>query len=333
MEKIAVVITTFNRTELLLLTMTSVLELPTDISSIYVADNNQNEETLERVQKQFKMKMKKEESNESYRRRDYQLYCNKKEISLVYLLMKNNTGGAGGFHHGLKTAFDDNHDWYFLMDDDVAVNPDALNELIKYSNISKCLLSNRLSMKGSELTRPGYFDFTTGRTFFLDGWREIKKDYTFSNLGCFEGMLIHKDIIAKISFPDPDFFMIGDDIIYGYLASYFTNVIFVRSSHVKKLNDSSELEIVRRSYFSKSVNKTYYAIRNQWLIFAYLEKMNLLNKKLAFGIFIYKLIDTVLISLSHFKIKHLTVIVKAMIDGVGIYKKKLKRLSQNYLLV
>ena len=55
-------------------------------------------------------------------------------------------------------------------------------------------------------------------------------------VGCFEGMLIHRDVITKIGFPDKRFFIGGDDTAYGYLASKQTqNIYITKPCFVKKI--------------------------------------------------------------------------------------------------
>jgi hypothetical protein len=36
------------------------------------------------------------------------------------------------------------------------------------------------------------------------------------NSGCFEGMFIHRDVVARLGLPDPRFFIYWDDSVYGW---------------------------------------------------------------------------------------------------------------------
>ena len=42
-----------------------------------------------------------------------------------------NIGGAGGFKEGLKRAYQQGHDWIWVMDDDTIPRPDCLHELLR----------------------------------------------------------------------------------------------------------------------------------------------------------------------------------------------------------
>ena len=46
------------------------------------------------------------------------------------VLLDSNCGGAGGFHYGIKTAYELGADWIWTMDDDTIPNPDALQQLL-----------------------------------------------------------------------------------------------------------------------------------------------------------------------------------------------------------
>jgi len=50
------------------------------------------------------------------------------EVRLIAL--KRNEGGAGGFHAGMRAAYEQGVDWIWLMDDDTVPEPDALEALV-----------------------------------------------------------------------------------------------------------------------------------------------------------------------------------------------------------
>lgn len=47
------------------------------------------------------------------------------------LRLAQNEGGAGGFHAGMRRAFDHGADWLWLLDDDTIAEPDALAALLE----------------------------------------------------------------------------------------------------------------------------------------------------------------------------------------------------------
>ena len=51
---------------------------------------------------------------------------------IVYLRLLYNSGGAGGFAHGIRKAVEAGYDYVWIMDDDCVPSDDALEELMKY---------------------------------------------------------------------------------------------------------------------------------------------------------------------------------------------------------
>ena len=56
--------------------------------------------------------------------------CRDTSVTVDYVRMPENTGGAGGFHEGVRTAYEAGCEWVWLMDDDVAPDERCLAELI-----------------------------------------------------------------------------------------------------------------------------------------------------------------------------------------------------------
>lgn len=121
MEKIAVVVVTYNRKEKLKNNLRCILEQTKQPNSIYIIDNASTDGTYEYI-------------NE---------FIN--ETKIKYKRMEYNSGGAGGFYEGIRLAFDDGMDYIWGMDDDAYPDKEALNKIIEiisdYSN-NYCFWSN-----------------------------------------------------------------------------------------------------------------------------------------------------------------------------------------------
>lgn len=74
-------------------------------------------------------------------------------------------------------------------------------------------------------------------------------------------MLISKEVVAKVGFPDKRFFLFHDDLIYGWLAHKHTNTSVIADAVMRKLP-------VHRSP-SSAYTYLYYAFRNLWLLEEY----------------------------------------------------------------
>ena len=67
---------------------------------------------------------------------------------LEYVPMEENTGGAGGFSAGVGRAFELGAEWFWVMDDDVAVEPDGLATLARWSAQADAIMGQRRDFDG-----------------------------------------------------------------------------------------------------------------------------------------------------------------------------------------
>lgn len=102
---VCIVITTFKRQELLHVLLDSIKSLTTKPKDVIVVDNENSAETKELV------------ASFGWNH---------------YIGMEENTGGAGGFSRGIEEAYKCGYEWIWVMDDDVAVLPEAIDLMSKW---------------------------------------------------------------------------------------------------------------------------------------------------------------------------------------------------------
>ena len=154
---------------------------------------------------------------------------------LDVLQLPENSGGSGGFHAGMKWAVERGFDWVWVMDDDVRMRPDALETMLSYDAIAD-MIQPRKVINGSVLIWEAIWDANacsavtyTRETSFDNG-----RDWTSVSYGCFEGALIRGSLIERAGLPDQRFFVMGDDTVYGFIASQHGRVIYLRYIGVEK---------------------------------------------------------------------------------------------------
>ncbi len=249
--KTAAVVVTYNRKDLLIRSIQGILTSTRPIDRVFVVDNNSNDGTSEIYKKEFG-------DNEA----------------IVYTRLDENTGSAGGFNYGVKQAYEWGADWIWFLDDDVSPTQNCLETMLGYEHLSKCIHPSKKDINGREFMWESIFNPSTASATILPNISfKNNKDFTFVNMGCFEGMLIHRDVVSKIGFPDERFFIAGDDVIYGFLASLHTNVIFVRDAVISKLIPLSD---------RSSPTFLYYSVRNQFLMKKHLQEQGLFNGRLFY---------------------------------------------------
>ena len=248
-ESVAIAIVTHNRFECLQRLLMSIRSLNHAVHSVWIVDNSSSDGTPQKIQ-------------------------NDLAPNFHLIELKENRGGAGGFNVAIGAASRSGADWVWIMDDDVLVRPDGLDRLLTYKNESLCIHGVRLQPDGQVLP---FEQWMNPRNCFTDlsgesSFRSGKKVCPL-NVGCFEGMLIHRSIIEKIGLPDPTFFLTEDDAYYGYLASKQTNVLYVNEVTMsRQLSRPVKSFFMYRTYLSAPEHHLYYFIRNKFLMYRKLRK-------------------------------------------------------------
>lgn len=183
------------------------------------------------------------------------------DANLFVIIKQDNLGGAGGFYRGCKYAYDNEAEWVWMMDDDVYPKVDCLEKLVSWTNISECIQAMRYTSDNVYVKSESFFYPIFNHVFSPTCYKSFEngKKFVPVNVGCFEGMFISKRIISEIGFPDSRYFIGGDDVVYGYLASYYTNPILVADAVMMRERKSNVFPKLSPMYL-------YYSIRNNHLI-------------------------------------------------------------------
>lgn len=294
---IAAIVVTFNRKELLIECLHGLRQQTTPLRRIYIIDNNSSDGTQNLLRDSGYL--------------DDQLF--------EYHNTGSNLGGAGGFSAGMKIAHKNNHDWYWLMDDDVEPTTNSLEILLTYSHISKCIHPKKIFTDKSEYLWDGKFNPTIIKTTWFNPERfsETQK-YVEINYGCFEGMLIHHSIVEKIGIPDKRYFIHTDDLAYGYLASLRTKVIYVKDSiFIKKIKKDDKTFFLGRKFTYLSGFNQYFNLRNHFLLRKTLLEIGTTNRFISYVYALAKFFKLFLYALIvHRKLKDAKMIWWGLLDGL-----------------
>lgn len=193
--KTCAVVVTFNRKELLLRTLNGLYEQTLSVHTVIIIDNASTDGTTELLK--------------------HAGYLDKP--NLLYRKLATNTGGAGGFYEGIKTAHESGVDWIWLMDDDGYPLPTCLETLLKYQDrydfYGPLVLSDQDKMSLSfPITLP-----TTKKVIRNKDQLEaisLNKNILVDVLIPFNGVLLRASLVSTIGYPLAKFFIWGDDIEY-----------------------------------------------------------------------------------------------------------------------
>lgn len=187
------------------------------------------------------------------------------DLTVIY---QENIGGSGGFSRGIKEGCKKRYDWIWVMDDDTIVTSNALEELLKLTNISNDkevgFIASKVLWKDSTPNIPSLPLFSN---------KIVDNKYTFNyfeeencliiQASTFLSMLINSKVVEKVGLPYKEFFIWWDDIEYseritenGFLGLY------ANKSKVYHKTSTNQLETIM-SVPAKSLWKFRYGLRNE----------------------------------------------------------------------
>ena len=250
-----IAIVTYNRSHLLTRLLDSLVEMDPKPGHVVIVDNASTDDTTDVV--------------ESYRDRV--------GTEIVYRRLDTNTGGSGGFSEGMRVAYELGSTWMWLMDDDVEVLPDGLARMGHWAPRFKSIQGRRYDYDGS----PFYWQYRVAESMAIPipfapaGFDE--SGFKAMNSGCFEGMFIHRDIVARIGLPDPRFFSDWDDQLYGWLASRITASVIVDEFVLRRTREIKQHDFGVRHMNASSNAYRYYIMRNRAIIKRYYRAKGVYN--------------------------------------------------------
>jgi GT2 family glycosyltransferase len=147
------------------------------------------------------------------------------DLPLQVTHSEDNLGGAGGFHLGVRQAYDAGHDRIWLMDDDVVPAPDCLAVMLAHDG--PCLMAVREDLGGA-LVEKSAVHFDLGNPFSIRP-KTASIDSTYASRAempaevlvqavAFEGFLVHRRVVDAIGLPDPSYFIFYDDVDFALRA-------------------------------------------------------------------------------------------------------------------
>lgn len=201
-ETVAVVVVTYNRADLLTDMLDGLAALDRAPDAVVVVDNHSTDHTPDVLAAEL----------------------TRGRLPLQVVRTEENLGGAGGFHLGLRTAYEQGWDRFWLMDDDVVPAPDCLSVLMAVDE--DCLTSVREDSHGRlcekaatrfDLTHPWVVKPKTGMVEDF-GTREAMPELVEVENVAFEGFMVRRAVVAEVGLPDPSYFIFYDDVDFAIRA-------------------------------------------------------------------------------------------------------------------
>lgn len=284
MKKICAIVVTYNRLELLKLTIEKLLKQARKIDEIIVINNASTDGTQE-----FLEEIKDQVTVES---------------------LSENLGGAGGFSAGIKCAYEKGYDYFWIMDDDTIVKEDSLEMLEagleRFSDKKIGFLASNVLFKDD---KPCIMNVPH---LYKEEWNEYAGEgYLRLNAASFVSVLVSREAVKEVGLPIKEFFIWGDDIEFTERISSKFECYFVAKSIVYHyMNENKGVDLINEC--PARVNRHFYDIRNKF----YVAKSR--GGKTLFGYFKYvaKLTLNIIFKAKEGRGKKLKVVVKGFFKGI-----------------
>jgi GT2 family glycosyltransferase len=196
-ESVAIVIVTFNRADLLTLCLDGLAAQTHLPDAVYVVNNASEDHTHAVIEART-------------------------DLPLIAIHSAENLGGAGGFHLGVKSAYEAGYDRVWLIDDDVVPAPDCLSVLLAQD--APALMVVREDRSGA-LVEKSAVSFDLRNPLAIKPKRssvdsvyatraEMPPLVAVENVA-FEGFMVRRGVIDVIGLPDPSYFIFYDDVDFA----------------------------------------------------------------------------------------------------------------------
>jgi GT2 family glycosyltransferase len=243
---IAAVVVTRNRPALLKRCLAAIDSQTFPASQLVVVDNASGESTRELL------------AVEAARR----------DGSFHSIRLEENTGGAGGFHAGMRACLrlPCTHMW--LMDDDCEPDSEAVAELVVAAAIvgeDAVLGGNIVDLNGESVNvqpvsqRLGANCVPQYPLHLADGLLET---CTLT----FVSFLVSVDLVRKVGLPLKEFFIWGDDTEYSCRLARFTKLYQVGKSKIKHIKSGDNSQSIFKEHDRDKVSQYHWFYRNRLFI-------------------------------------------------------------------
>jgi len=204
--------------------------MKTQVCAVTVAYNNPKElknllSSLEQQNHSLSGLIVVDNSDDPYLAKNKEVFnrYSKKYNQASYHKTEKNIGSAGGFRLAMQAAHDNCFDWIWLLDQDGAVSPGCLAELLKHAQDGDILVPKMIDINQPDNSQP----WAACRNFLGRKYPIASASNCQIHAFGTHAVLISKKVLDTIGYYDDALFFVGyEDNDYGYRAVQAGFVIF-----------------------------------------------------------------------------------------------------------
>lgn len=192
----------------------------------------------------------------------------RRDSSFHLIRLEENSGGAGGFHVGMRACLSLPCTHMWLMDDDCEPDSDAVAELIAATAIvgeDAVLGGNIVDLNGESINvqsisqRLGKNCVPQYPLYLADGLLEM-------GVLTFVSFLVSAELVRKVGLPLKEFFIWGDDTEYSRRLARFTRLYQVGKSKTKHLKSGDASQSVFKEQDRDKIAQYHWFYRNRLFV-------------------------------------------------------------------
>ncbi len=233
------VVVTFNRKELLIEAVQSLLNQTESPQRVIVIDNCSTDGTPELFKQTFDQE-------------------SKVDGRLKYVRLPENVGGSAGFYRGLEEAKKEQAEWISLSDDDAIFAKDyfALLNRAAMDHPDQRVLTGTVRLASGPIDSPHRERLTSTATLSVKPVADAEYTHDFNcDIFSFCGVVLKRSLIDQIGMPEKDYFIRFDDFEYAVRARKYGTFLNVSKALIThKTTDEGH---------TISPWKEYYVTRNR----------------------------------------------------------------------
>lgn len=298
MSKVAIIVVTYNRKELLKENLDSLINQEYKDFDIFVIDNASTDGTKEYIEEFLKLE------------------------NVSYFNTGKNLGGAGGFNYGIrKVAEQKEYEYCWVMDDDTIPTCFALKSLIDKANVLNNEFSFLCSLVKFNEDEICNMNIPKIHKDWLKSYSTINEDLIRIETCSFVSCFINMKYVYEVGLPIKEFFIYGDDIEYTLrLSKKEKSYIDLNSIVLHKMKNNTSTNILNVE--KERINRAFYTYRNRY----YINRKESLKSLVKFILRYFWTIIKILVKSKNYRLKRIWTITKGFVAGI-FFNPKIEKIN------